>query len=337
VPGGTIVTRPGSYASVTTTSRGTEVSVTQGTVQLGGKQPEELSMGQRGLLRADGTTTVQGRGLAHADLVVAVGESLTIHDPSPPTAVRFMFGSHCPAGGTLLLTAGADRGDFAAGKSAVALALASGNHPYELRCLGEKSAAAAGTLAVQQDAGTRPVPLSAPATSVVADGRNYTVLYQNQLPVISLRWPDAPTAGSYSLQVSGPRGNQTLSCAGPQHTFASGALAEGTHRLVFRAGPRTSAPTTVSVRFDASAPRASLETPAVPTVAPGGQLVISGTAMPGWTVEVGGQRLVQDELNRFSGQAMMPADVRAVSVRLQHPTRGAHVYLRRALGAASPP
>jgi len=337
VPGGAIVTRPGARAQVSTTQRGTEVEVRVGDVQLAGKQPEALLAGQRGLLRSDGSTEVFGRGLTYADLVVNVGESLTVHDPKPPTVVRFVFGARCPQGGVVRLGAGPSKGSFAGGRGAVALALGPGAHGYELSCTQDGSRAATGQLIVQQDAGTKPVPRSAPATALSADGRNYTVLYQNQLPAISLRWPDAPTQGPYSLQVTGPRGVQSVPCAGPRHDFASGTLAEGTHRLIFRSGARTSPPTTVTVRFDAAAPRAFLQTPAEPAVPAGGRLALSGTALPGWSVVVDGRALPLDELNRFAGEAMMPSDLRAVALELRHPTRGTHVYLRRALGSATAP
>ena len=51
---------------------------------------------------------------------------------------------------------------------------------------------ARGTVRVERDAGTSQLPARAPTSLVDADGRGYTVYYQNQLPEVRVRWPNAP-------------------------------------------------------------------------------------------------------------------------------------------------
>ena len=52
-------------------------------------------------------------------------------------------------------------------------------------------------------------------------------------------------------------------------------------------------------------------------------------ALPGWQVQVGQRRAPQDDQGRFSLPTNWPSDTRAVAVRLSHPERGTHVYVRR--------
>jgi hypothetical protein len=59
-------------------------------------------------------------------------------------------------------------------------------------------------------------------------------------------------------------------------------------------------------------------------------MTISGVALPGWQVEIGGNKIEQDSQQRFSQKVQVPEGNTAVAVKLIHPTRGTHVYVRRA-------
>jgi hypothetical protein len=168
---------------------------------------------------------------------------------------------------------------------------------------------------------------------VLADGRTYTVLYQNQLPAVSIRWPNAPTTGSFVLRHKSSSGQRSYDTGQPSYGFRSGALPEGRHTFYFEGGGKVSRQTNVVIRFDNAAPTASLKTPGRVSVKPGGEVSIAGTAQPGWTVDVNGKKLSQDGQQRFSSKAEMPANQRALEVRLTHPQRGTHIYVRRAAGA----
>src|SRR5262245_17400311 len=118
---------------------------------------------------------------APADLVVRPGESITVHDPRPPTAVGFELADVCP--GPARVRSGKQSVE-AVGRAS--LTLTSGRHRYEIRCLERPNVVAArGSVAVLADAGTRQLPSFAPQASVLADGRRYTVMYQYRLPEIS--------------------------------------------------------------------------------------------------------------------------------------------------------
>lgn len=337
VPGGVIVTNGGSSKITALGKEGTKVETKSGSVTLRGKTEETLSTGEEGIITQQGDISVKGRGLSYADVETASGENLVIHDPRPPTAVRFLFGDHCKDGVIRLSGSktSVPQDSFGRGEGSVALLLGNGATSYTLHCIGEDgkegAAKVKGKVTVLQDAGSRPVPKTAPFTLVDVNGRTYTVLYQNQLPQVSVRWSKAPEGvGSFKLHVSGPGGKRTYTTSGPSYGFRSGALSEGTHSVYFEGGGRVSRQTRITILFDNATPTASLSTPTELKANPGGEVVLAGTALPGWDVEVDGQSIGQDAGSRFSVKTKVPENGRPVAVRLTHPTRGTHIYLRRA-------
>lgn len=336
VPGGVIVAAPGARASIRPLGKkGTEVSVTARTVDVTTeKGTETVHAGETSVVSPSGTIDVAGRGLDYADVEIAASESVVVHDPRPPTAVRFRFGGRCERGGVLQLVRRGKVTHFARGDDSAALPLGVGSTDYALRCLGEselsKEVAAQGTVTILSDAGTRAMPASAPASTVVADGRSYTVLYQNQPPSVSIVWKEAPTGQAYTLHHTFGGVTHRYSTSSSTYSFRSGRLREGRHQLYFEGGGKVSRKTSVNIRFDNAAPKATLNTPAAPTAKAGDALDVSGLALPGWAVEVGGRTLPQDGQGRFSVSAQMPTERRALAVRLTHPRRGTHIYLRRA-------
>jgi hypothetical protein len=331
VPGGEIVVAPSGLVNVSLGKGGTllDVKDKEASIESGG-EPQQIRAGQRATLTSSGELSIQGRGLEHADVEIDAGESLTIHDPAPPTAVRFRFGGVCPELGVLQLTRSGGAGQYAVGEGAVALSLGRGTQHYELRCGTEgRKVVKQGKLSVLSDDGSRRVAARAPATTLAADGHRYTVLYQNRLPVITLTWPDGPTGSALELTHSFAGSEEKIATSEPRHTFESGSLREGRHDFAFTGAGKLSRHTRVDIQFDNAAPTATLDAPPARVLEPGDPLTISGIALPGWQVQVGQQRAVQDEQGRFSLPTNWPSDTRAVAVRLSHPERGTHVYVRR--------
>jgi hypothetical protein len=334
VPGGAIVAKLGARGEVGVGRDVTKVSVAAGSVELrGAGGTEELAAGEEGTLGKKGAE-VQGRGPSYTDLVVPAGASFAVHDPRPPTSVGFATGGKCPEGATVQLAGGPHM--RSTGSATVNVLVSSGAHHYTVRCVGaqEKDVVASGTVSVLADAGTARIPRTAPATLVDADGRSYTVLYQNLLPKITVRWPGAPQGSSYTLRLASPGGkSEAISSSTPSHTFASGALREGEHRVSFEGGGTRTKDTRIEIKFDNAAPTATLTSPANGGFSPGGSVTVSGVALEGWKISVGGKDLPLDDQLRFSGEATAPAGQRALAIEFVHPRRGLHYYLRR---AASP-
>lgn len=330
VPGGVIAVAPSGSVNVGVSKSGASVEVLAREASFeGAGESQRIRAGQRATLSGAGELTIQGRGLEHADVEITAGESVVIHDPAPPTAVRFRFEGVCPDSGVLSLRGG-KAGQYAVGEGAVSLALGRGAQRYELRCGSDRSKVVRqGKLSVLADDGSRRVAARAPVTTLAADGHRYTVLYQNRLPVLTLTWPGAPQLSALSLTHEFEGKKQELSLTEPRHTFESGTLREGQHAFSFTAGGKVSRHTRVDIQFDNAAPTATLEAAATGDIEPGEALTISGIALPGWQVKVGENGVAQDAQGRFSSPATWPSATRALAVRLSHPERGTHVYLRR--------
>lgn len=335
VAGGTIVLRPSARASLDVGARATDVTSEAGTVELRGVDGTEvLSEGERGRLEAPedeegpvatGEITAQP---GSADFTISAGESAMVHDPAPPTHVRIRTG--CAGEATVEVT-GTSAATYRGG-AAVTVRADTGASRYRVRCDGAADGGR-GVLRIMRDAGVAQLPRSTTRNTVDADGRRYTVLYQNRLPVITFRWSGAPAGGEFVLHVSGAR-SITQRSATPSVTVPSGQLREGTYQFHFSGGGRRSPTTTLRVGFDNAARTAYVREPPERGFSPG-SVRVSGAALPGSTVHVGGVTLTLDDQLRFEGTVTAPGGQDALVIRVTHPGTGSHIYLRH-FGGASP-
>lgn len=336
VRGGTIVADLGSAATLGVKKEGTKVAVSAGTVHLSTEHgTEDLTAGQEGTVAPKGETEVVGRGPGYVDFAASAGASFAVHDPSPPTAIGFATGSACS--GEAVVELKGRTPTRSAGSGTVSILVPSGSHKYEIHCAGpngiDAHAASTGTVAVMHDGGTARLPRTAPATLVDTDGRNYTVLYQSLLPKITVRWPGAPQASSYTLNVASPGGaTSSFAASSPTYSFQSGALREGTHRVSFAGGSGHSKETSIDIKFDNASPTATITSPANGSFGPGSAVTVSGVALEGWKVFAGGKELSLDGAQRFSAEAVVPGNERALAIEFVNPRRGVHYYLRRSSG-----
>jgi hypothetical protein len=277
------------------------------------------------------------RGTRPSDLNLEAGSSVAIFDPMPPTAVGIDPGSVCPAG-ALLSVSGRDPIKLV---DRTTLLLPTGLHEYRVSCLDSDgqpgSTQLRGSVRVLRNPGTAQPPRSAPKNTIEVDGRTYTIMFQNLLPVLEVRWPQAPEAPRYVLSVQLGTGRALeVVVAKPVHVFGAGSLPEGRHTLRFeaqRAGAPHSKITTVELRFDNAAPTASVRVPSAAGFEPGKSVHVSGIALPGSQVSVLGQRFTLDAQQRFAGDVALPPGTRSLAVRIQHPRTGARYYIRRARSA----
>jgi hypothetical protein len=344
VPGGLIIARrgkgSGSRANLHVEPRATTVDVDSGVVDVQGSRggKERLVLGQKGEIARGGGLAVLGRPPQRADFTVRAATSATIHDPAPPSDVRFTFGELCKTGGVLELTRGesfdASRRRIAGETSAIAR-LERGAHRYRVRCLvdGEAGgeAVATGRLRVVRDAGPRPLPRAAPRNTVDADGRPYTVLYQNLLPSITFRWSAAPKGAATRLTVAPSRGKAVeVAAPGARYTMAAGKLAEGEYRYWFAGGQGVASKRSVlRIEFDNAAATGYVQTPRAGALWSGPSVEVSGAAVEGWKVSVGGQALALDRQRRFHASVSHDAEENGIAVEFRHPSRGVHLYVRR--------
>lgn len=335
LPGGMVeaIGSAPTWIEVTRQGQSTDVFVRAGRASV--KQGERIVDLQAGRgAHMDGReVTLRGDGVPYRDLSTNVGGSLVFHNSAPPTSVGFEFAGKCEHLGVIEVLIGGKVSTWASGKTSANIELPTGVHSYRLRCLAVDGAwsepGVGGRVTGYGDSAAAQLPSYAPSNVVNADGRKYTLLYQNRLPSITVQWPDAPPADSYTLTHSGDGGTNTMTTSAPRHVFASGALGEGQHTFQFRSAlGRTSRKAAATIVFDNAAPKASISSPANGGFAPNTEVEVRGIALPGWDVLAQGQPLTTDAQGRFSGRVL--ASGRGVLLTFTHPKRGVHYYIRRA-------
>jgi hypothetical protein len=318
----------GTLATVLVGPRDGKLTVAQGrvTATLGGVTGTVAAGGDRSWKHGGGSAMQPGP--SYHNMLARAGESFVVHAPEAPVAVGFDIGK-CPGEGVLELLGARQQ---ARGTGSANLLFSAGIRGYTLRCIGPRgpgNIVARGSVHVLVDPGTRKLPTRAPTSHVEADGRSYTIYYQNQLPDVAVRWPNPPSEAHYQVVLDGA----PTSIDAPEHLFVSGMLRDGTHTLSFQAGPRRSRTTTVIVRFDNAAPKASLGAPANRGFTPGDVVTVEGVVLPGWRVALPGGSVESGAGDRFSGQVQTSKERPDIAVRLSHPRLGTHYYLRRAAGS----
>ncbi|MDQ3035525.1 MAG: hypothetical protein M3Y87_24175, partial [Myxococcota bacterium] len=188
-----------------------------------------------------------------------------------------------------------------------------------------------GSISVRRDAGSTRLESVPPRNVVDSDGRTYDVLYQNALPILTVRWREA--SGPSVLHVTTGSRSRTFPAAGGRVELRSGEIGEGTHRLWLTAGGRRSPETTLRIRFDNAAPAAMIREPSSgDALTPGATAHVSGAVLPDTDVRAGATELSIDPQLRFSGDVVVPTDSDALAIRFSHRRRGVHYYLRRVDG-----
>jgi len=266
-----------------------------------------------------------------AVLTFSAGESVTIHDPAPPSDVRVSFAT-CREPAVLELDRGSRRFDAlrvrATADGELRARVPRGSYRYRVRCAG--SASGSGQLTVLSDAATRPLPLAPVTITADADGRRYSVSYQNRLPTVTLRWPYAPPSETYKLFVQ-PAAAEPFQVDARQTsvTLPPGRLGEGAHRFWFEtAAHKRSETGMLQVSFDYAARTAYLTSPREREALQGGPARFAGGTLLGSSVHLQGAPLKLDAHGRFAGSATLSSDAPGAAVRVMHPSTGIHYYVR---------
>jgi hypothetical protein len=184
-------------------------------------------------------------------------------------------------------------------------------------------------LRVQRDPATQELPRSAQRVDVEADGRKYTVHYQNVLPAVTFVWPGAPSASSYTLVLQRGKKSQRYPAPGPRLELRPGELTEGELRYWFEEGATRSRESSLRIVFDNTARSAYLSEPRMGVPVEGPTVVVAGAALAKSEVTVAGQSLPLDAQGRFRGEVPVGAGDESIAVRVRHPLAGVHYYLRR--------
>jgi len=347
VPGGKILARAadgGSEADVEVGATSARLAVARGRVTwTSGDTEKQIAPGEplEWSLPTDGAETTRPGDDPHAtqprdpndpqqrkppeavSFSVPAGESFVVHSPELPVALGITAPSSCTGEVVVEL----NNGEKFRGSGVIKVWLDAATRNYSVRCAEKPPRTALrAQVRVLEDAGTRKLPARPPTSEVEADGRGYTIYYQNQPPDIHVRWPSAPDTTAYQLDVDG----KPLKLTAAEHTFTSGALADGQHRLTFSALSRRSRTTAVEVRFDNTAATASLNAPQDRGFSAGSEVEIEGVLLPAWKVSVDGGTIERVGESRFQGRIATSPSTPDFAVRLSHRKLGTHYYVRRA-------
>jgi hypothetical protein len=272
--------------------------------------------------------TPNAAGPQTAELSMPEIDSMTLHAPSLPVTFRVQTPT-CKAANE---RPNADLDGKAATPEAdgngLLLSLGRpGAHRLNLRC--DRRVVRQTTLHVIRDAATMELPRSANRVDVEADGRRYTVKYQNVIPVVSMHWSDADPRGDYTLVLKRGGREQTYRSDKPTRDLPGVELMEGNYDFWFTsASGQKSNVGGLKIEFDNTARALSLSEPVDGAAAEGNDVVVSGVALLRTQVTANGVPLALDPKGRFRAQVALNAE-KSVLVRAIHPSAGVHYYLRR--------
>ncbi len=341
VPGAVVLTGGAmpSRAHIIVSKSGTaEVEVQEGVARVMAQgKTIALSKGDYVRISAKGALLKQFRVPKEADIRIPAGERVTLHVRDAPIAVKIDFNKHCRRGSVEAPTHGNSfRSGFhtVTGSGAAVLLAEAGSTPYRVRCESgggeEGEVVSRGTVFVKKDPGRAVVPTSQARNALDADGRNYTIVYQNRIPSVVFRWPSAPSATTYLFQINGPSGEKEYVTDKPAYAVPGSQLREGRYEWWFEASNverPSSRRTRLRIDYDNASPSAQILQPAG-AVAPG-TVNVSGVALEGSTVQVGGKEVPLGRDHRFDTTATAPTNEKVLAIRISHPKRGVDYYVRR--------
>ena len=337
VPGGAVALKGTASspagARLDVNGRETKVTVLRGNVKLTGATGGDLDMnrGESASLAKAGTIRVVEAIPTYFDFKVGVGETLTVHDPKGATAVQFGFGGKCAEGGFIEMDHDSRfrTAKVSAGKDAANLSVGAGSWAYRLRCSsasGDSAAVASGRIAVTRDSGNRALPKLPATNNIDADGRTWRISYQSVIPNFAIKYKG--TDGALKLHLAAGGKEETFESSGTVVQVPGTKLKEGTYTYWFdRNGVKDPQVSTLVIDFDNTAPQVYIEAPENGT-AWQGDIEVRGAVLPGWTAAVDVITIPIDKQRRFSAKVGKPAG-QALAIKLSHPQRGVHYYLRR--------
>jgi hypothetical protein len=340
VPGGVVAVKgtangPGE-ARIDVDARGdTKVGVRQGNATLVGTAGAELAIktGESATVAKAGAIRQTAKIPDYYDMQVRLGETptFTIHDPRGSTALQFVFGGKWSGGGTIEMDKDAKfrMPQISAGRESANLLAPAGAWSYRLRCGAAGGAVASGRIIVVRDSGTRPLPKQPPVNPIDADGRNYRISYQSQIPNVKIKVPGGGS-GQFKLFLATGGVSETFESSKPEFTIPGSKLREATYTYwVERDGVKQPKVSTLVIDFDQTAPQVYIESPANGKPF-GDELDVRGAVLPGWTAKVDVVEIpINERTRRFAAKVPKPSGANALAIRLSHPQRGVHFYLRR--------
>jgi hypothetical protein len=147
------------------------------------------------------------------------------------------------------------------------------------------------------------------------------------IPDIAVTFPGAGT--NFTLHLARGGKDTTFPSTSTKLKIEGKQLSEGNYTYWFdRDGVRQDKTNQLKIQFDNTAPQVYIELPINGKPWPAGDIDVRGSVVPGWAAAVGGVSIPLDSARRFIAKVQQPSG-KALAIRLSHPQRGVHYYLRR--------
>ncbi|MBA2543126.1 MAG: hypothetical protein H0V17_26025, partial [Deltaproteobacteria bacterium] len=147
------------------------------------------------------------------------------------------------------------------------------------------------------------------------------------IPDIAVTFPGTGT--NFVLHLARAGKDLTFPAKSPKVKIEGKQLSEGTYLYWFdRDGVKQDKVNSLKIQFDNTAPQVYIELPVNGRPWPAGDIDVKGSVVPGWTAAVDTAAIPLDGARRFIAKVGQPPG-RALAIRLSHPQRGVHYYLRR--------
>jgi hypothetical protein len=324
-PGGSLTTKAGGAATASIEKDGAAtIDAQRGeTMVETAKGTQTLTAGETLTVSANGEVEKAAPPPKRTVATIAAGESPIIHDAATPTPLRIKFEGVCT------VEVAKDR-TFkrviarSGGSDGANVLVPVGASSYRAKC-GAKTTT--GTIRIAKDSGRAPLPKAAARTLVEMDGREYTILYQNLLPELTLSWKAAPKKPPYAFVLKSTSGEKRYSSNEPKVTIPAGDVREGSYAAWVE--PKTGAKSEqgkIVIDFDNAAPSASIETVEANVTT----IVVKGVVIEGSTVSANGAAVELDRQRRFTAQ-LTPGDAEdGAAIRIVNSKGGIHYYVVRA-------
>ena len=274
-----------------------------------------------------------------SDLVIPIGETLTVHDADGVVAIRFDDGGLCTGG--MRIHVAADPELRAAREVDAAITLTAGTWWYLVDCslATKQDVPPMGTITVVRDAATRLLPVLPTApVEVVADGRTVRIAYAARPPAIA--FASKLSCGRCVLHVRPPgRGQQVvedivIDVDGPRTVVPGDRFARGEYAWWFERGPERDEKSRLIVEPDDTVAPIEIDEPRQGDAWSGSDVRVRGRMLPGWALAdlthgptAGGTICEAPAACAFDIAVARAPD--PLVLRFTHAERGKHYYIRR--------
>ena len=180
-----------------------------------------------------------------------------------------------------------------------------------------------------RDDGGRPLPKQPATIPIDADGRTWRISYQSVIPLVQVATKG--TGSEFKLHIATGGKEQIFPGKGASINVPGTKLDEGTYTYYLeRDSVKDPKVSTLIIDFDNTAPQVYIQSPPAVSGKPWEpQILVRGAVLPGWTAAAAGIEIPVDKQRRFSGKVDKPTGTTTFAIRLSHPQRGVHYYLRR--------